>query len=145
MSACLLGVCCRYDGKSKAHEAILRLAEKHELIPVCPEQLGGLSTPRPPSEIQQGRVMNRLGQDVTAQYQKGAEEALRLCLLFHCDVAILKARSPSCGCGQVYDGSFSGVLVPGDGVTARLLRESGIRVLTEENINDIEECSGGGL
>ena len=98
VSACLLGVCCRYDGQSKANEAVLRLADKHELIPVCPEQLGGLPTPRPPSEIRQGRVINRMGQDVTAQYQKGAEEALRLCRLLHCDAAILKARSPSCGC-----------------------------------------------
>ncbi|MDO5327812.1 MAG: DUF523 domain-containing protein [Clostridia bacterium] len=145
VSACLLGVCCRYDGKSKGNEAVLRLAEKHELIPVCPEQLGGLPTPRPPAEIQRDRVINRLGQDVTAQYQKGAEEALRLCQLFHCELAVLKARSPSCGCGLVYDGCFSGTLVPGDGFAARLLRENGIKVLTEENVNDTEVRSGGGL
>ena len=145
MSACLLGVCCRYDGQSKANEAILRLADKHELIPVCPEQLGGLPTPRPPSEIRQGRVINRMGQDVTAQYQKGAEEALRLCRLLHCAAAILKARSPSCGCGQVYDGSFSGALVPGDGVTARLLRENGTKGFTEESISNMKGSSGGGL
>ena len=133
VSACLLGACCRYDGKSKANEAVLRLAEKHELIPVCPEQLGGLPTPRAPAEIRNGRVVNRRGEDVTRQYQKGAAETLRLCKLLHCDLAIFKARSPSCGCGQVYDGTFSGTLVPGDGIAARRFKEQGIPVLTEEN------------
>ena len=133
VSACLLGVCCRYDGKSKVSEAVLRLKEQHELIPVCPEQLGGLSTPRPPSEMLGGRVINCQGQDVTAPYEKGAAETLRLYRLLQCDAALLKARSPSCGHGQVYDGTFSGALVSGDGVTTRLLRENGIPVLTEED------------
>ena len=133
VSACLLGACCRYDGQSKANKAILALAEKHELIPVCPEQLGGLPTPRPPAEIREDRVVNSLGQDVTAQYEKGAAETLRLFALLKCELAVLKARSPSCGCGQIYDGSFSSVLIPGDGRAAALLKAHGISVLTEES------------
>ena len=133
VSACLLGVCCRYDGKSKPCEAVLRLIEKHELVPVCPEQLGGLPTPRAASEIQKdGRVRNREGRDVTREYALGAAECARLCKMLSCDLAILKSRSPSCGSGWVYDGSFSGVLVPGDGVTTRKLKALGIPVLTEE-------------
>ncbi len=131
VSACLLGCACRYDGGSKPCEAALRLAEKHELFPVCPEQLGGLPTPRPPAEIRGERVVSREGADVTAAYQKGAEEALRLCRLLRADGAVLKARSPSCGKGQVYDGSFSGALAPGDGIAARLLQAHGIPVWTE--------------
>ena len=133
VSACLLGVCCRYDGNSKCNEQVLRLSQKHELIPVCPEQLGGLPTPRPPAEIRDGRVINNIGQDVTAQYEKGAAEALRLYDLLHCDCALLKARSPSCGAEQVYDGAFTGTLIPGQGIAARLLSQRQITVLSEEN------------
>ena len=136
VSACLLGVCCRYDGNSKPCQAVMDLAKEHELIPVCPEQLGGLPTPRPPAEIQGGRVINREGRDVTAQYQKGAEEAARLVRLLGCDCAILKARSPSCGSGQVYDGSFSGTLVPGDGIAAGTLKTLGVRVISEQDLAD---------
>ena len=135
VSACLLGVRCRYDGESKACPAALDLAKEHELIPVCPEQLGGLPTPRTPAEIQGGRVVARDGRDVTQAYQKGAEETARLYQVLRCDCAILKARSPSCGCGQVYDGSFSGALVPGDGMTARALKERGVPVTTEEALD----------
>ena len=133
VSACLLGLCCRYDGMSKCNERVLLLSQKHELIPVCPEQLGGLPTPRPPAEIRDGRVVTRLGQDVTAQYEKGAAETLRLYDLLQCDCALLKARSPSCGPGAVYDGSFSGTLVPGSGVTAKALAGRQIPVLSEES------------
>ena len=133
VSACLLGLCCRYDGQSKRSDRVLRLMEKHELIPVCPEQLGGLPTPRPPAEIRNGRVINSLGQDVTAQYEKGAAEALRLYDLLHCDCALLKARSPSCGAEQVYDGAFSGTLISGQGVAAKLLSQHHITVLSEED------------
>ncbi len=133
VSACLLGVCCRYDGKSKSNDRVLRLAEKHELIPVCPEQLGGLPTPRPPAEIRNGRVISCTGLDVTAQYEKGAAETLRLCDLLHCDCALLKARSPSCGCETVYDGTFSGTLIPGRGIAVQLLSQPQITVLSEEN------------
>ncbi len=133
VSACLLGLCCRYDGQSKRSDRVLALAEKHELIPVCPEQLGGLPTPRAPAEIRNGRVINNQGRDVTAQYEKGATETLRLYDLLHCDCALLKARSPSCGAEQVYDGAFSGTLIPGQGIAAKLLSEHHITVLSEEN------------
>lgn len=135
ISACLLGVACRYDGKSRACPEAVRLLENYELIPVCPEQLGGLPTPRLPAEIQKnGRVISRTGDDVTAAYRRGAEETLGLCRLTGCRAAVLKANSPSCGCGQVYDGSFSGVLVPGSGITAQLLKDHGVRVLTEKDL-----------
>ena len=136
VSACLLGMSCRYDGRSKANETIVKLLEDENicLIPVCPEQAGGLATPRVPSEIRGDRVINQEGQDVTAQYQKGAEEALRLAGLYHCGLAILKERSPSCGCGQIYDGSFTKTLVAGDGRTAALLKEKGINVVGESDI-----------
>ena len=137
VSACLLGVCCRYDGKSKPCQAVLDLAKKHELIPVCPEQLGGLATPRPPAEIQGEYVRKQGGGDVTAQYQKGALEAARLYELLDCDAAILKARSPSCGLGLIYDGSFSGKLTVGNGVTAGLFLGKNIPVFTEETVDQI--------
>ena len=131
ISACLLGVRCRYDGGSKPQEPLLRLMEKYTLIPVCPEQLGGLPTPRLPSERIGAQVVMKDGTDVTAAYRRGAEEALRLARLFGCRRAVLKERSPSCGSGTIYDGSFSGRLTVGDGVTAALLRENGIAVCGE--------------
>ncbi len=136
VSACLLGVNCRYNGEPKADQRVLALLEKGvRLVPVCPEQLGGLPTPRPPAEIRaDGRVLTREGTDVTGEYRRGAGEALHLARLYRCRLAVFKARSPSCGKGQVYDGTFSGHPVPGDGVTARLLLENGLRVLTEEEI-----------
>ena len=133
ISACLLGVCCRYDGASKPHPLAAALAERHTLVPVCPEQLGGLPTPRPPAERRDGRVVTQSG-DVTEQYRRGAEETLKLCKLFGCEVAVLKERSPSCGHGQVYDGTFSGTLTAGDGVTAELLTVHGIPVYGESQI-----------
>ena len=134
VSACLLGVMCRYDGQSRPDEKVLGLLKNHVLVPVCPEQLGGLSTPRCPCEIRGDRVMSREGDDRTAEYEKGAQEALRLCRLFSCEAAVLKAKSPSCGLGCVYDGTFSGTLRPGDGVTAGLLKNSGVPVYTEKNL-----------
>ena len=133
ISACLLGVCCRYDGASKPHPLAAALAERHTLVPVCPEQLGGLPTPRPPAEQRDGRVVTQSG-DVTEQYRRGAEETLKLCKLFGCEVAVLKERSPSCGHGQVYDGTFSGTLTAGDGVTAELLMTHSIPVYGESQI-----------
>ena len=133
VSACLLGTPCRYDGASKANAAIMALQEGHTLVPVCPEVLGGLPTPRPPAERQEdGRIVNRAGADVTAQYQSGAQAALKLARQEGCTMAILKARSPSCGKGKIYDGSFSGNLVPGDGTAARCLSEAGVLVLDED-------------
>ena len=131
ISACLLGCRCRYDGASKPLPQIAALAERHTLVPVCPEQLGGLPTPRPPSERRGDRVVTRAGGDVTAQYRRGAEEALRLCRLLGCEAALLKERSPSCGSREIYDGTFTGTLTEGDGVTAELLRAQGIPVYGE--------------
>jgi len=137
VSACLLGVCCRYDGKSKPSESIIALAEEHQLIPVCPEQLGGLATPRPPAERQGDEIRRQDGGDVTKEYRKGAQEAARLYELLQCDCAILKSRSPSCGSGVIYDGSFTGSLREGDGVTAQLLKEKGIPVFSDEQEAEI--------
>ena len=137
VSACLLGLPCRYDGASKGHPLLPALLERHTLVPVCPEQLGGLPTPRPPAECQGERVVTQDGTDVTAQYHRGAREALALCRMFHCDAAVLKERSPSCGQGQIYDGSFSRHLIPGDGVTAALLRKNGILVYGESQIEEL--------
>lgn len=135
VSACLLGCPCRYDGKSKPNERVLALMERHTLIPICPEQMGGLSTPRSPAERKGGGVLTESGIDVTEQYRRGAEEALRLAKLYGCTHAILKERSPSCGSGQIYDGSFSRTLIPGDGVAAALLKAHGITVLGESEVN----------
>ena len=136
ISACLLGICCRYDGASKAHPLAAALARHHTLIPVCPEQLGGLSTPRPPAERRGDRVMTERG-DVTEQYRRGAEETLRLYRLLGCEAAVLKERSPSCGHGQIYDGTFSGALTVGDGVTAELLAANGVAVYGESRIQEL--------
>ena len=139
ISACLLGLSCRYDGKSKGLDkaVIEKLQGKHNLIPACPEQLGGLTTPRNPSErIGKGVFMNS-GEDVTAQYRHGAEQALMLARLFGCEAAILKERSPSCGCGEIYDGSFGGVLTAGDGVTAELFKAAGIPVYGESRVEEL--------
>ena len=133
ISECLLGVACRYDGGSKPlPEALLtRLTERYGLVPVCPEQLGGLETPRAPSERRGTRVVMNTGNDVTAQYVRGAEQALYVARRFGCMKALLKERSPSCGSGIIYDGSFSGALTEGYGVTAELLMRNGIAVLGE--------------
>ena len=137
ISACLLGCRCRYDGASKPQPWLEALAGRHTLVPVCPEQLGGLATPRPPAERRGGRVVTREGGDVTAQYRRGAEEALRLCRLLGCEAALLKERSPSCGSGTVYDGTFTGTLTAGDGVTAALLRAHSIPVYGESQIEEL--------
>lgn len=142
VSACLLGMYCRYDGKEQENSQVIKLiktAERHMLIPVCPEQAGGMMTPRLPSECRDGRVVNREGEDVTSFYEKGAEQALKLARLYHCDYAVLKERSPSCGKGTIYDGTFSGVLTGGDGVTAALLEKNGIRVFGESQIEELLE------
>lgn len=137
VSACLLGCRCRYDGASREHPLAKGLAERHTLVPVCPEQLGGLSTPRPPAERRDGLVVTRDGADVTEQYRRGAEEALRLCRGLGCEAAVLKERSPSCGCGEIYDGTFSGALTAGDGVTAELLRSGGVPVCGESQMEEL--------
>ena len=135
VSACLLGAACKYSGGDNLCPQVAAMAQDHALVPVCPEQLGGLPTPRTPAERQGDRVVTKDGRDVTDAYLQGAQETLKLAKLFGCDTAILKARSPSCGARAIYDGSFTGTVVPGDGVTAELLQASGIRVLTEAELD----------
>ena len=137
VSACLLGASCRYDGKAKPVKKVIALKEKYNLIPVCAEIMGGLPTPRIPCEIKNGRAVNRNGEDKTDEYVRGAEEVLRLARLFGCDTAVLKARSPSCGNGEIYDGSFSGRLISGDGICAELLKANGIKIFNETQISEI--------
>ena len=137
ISACLLGCACRYDGKSKPHPLAVELARRGLAVPVCPEQLGGLPTPRKPSERQGDRVVMADGRDVTAEYRRGAEEALHLARLYGCTAAVLKERSPSCGKGQIYDGTFTGTLTAGDGVTAELLTAGGVKVYGESELEKL--------
>jgi len=134
ISAYLLGCCCRYDGTAKTCLPAAELLTRYVVVPVCPEQLGGLPTPRPPAERQGERVMAKGGLDVTGPYRRGAEETLKLCRLLGCEAAVLKERSPSCGCGRIYDGTFSGTLTAGNGVTAELLMEHKIPVFGESQI-----------
>jgi uncharacterized protein YbbK (DUF523 family) len=134
VSACLTGVLCRYDGAAKECEKVIRLVAEEKAIPVCPEQLGGLPTPREPAEIIGNRVIRKDGVDVTEAFHRGAREALRIARIAGAKTAILKARSPSCGSGKIYDGSFTGRLVDGDGVFAKACKQAGIEVRTEEEI-----------
>ena len=135
VSACLLGLRCRYDGQSKPNAAVLALGEKYTLVPCCPEQLGGLPTPRSPSEWQGDRIVNRAGEDVTAEYLRGGGEAVNLARTLGCGAAVLKERSPACGSREIYDGSFSGILISGEGSAARALRAAGIPVYGESELD----------
>ncbi len=136
ISACLIGTNCKYNGKNNALEdaTLKALSEKYELIPVCPEAYGGLTTPRTPSERRGDRVVTADGIDVTEQFRKGANETLQMAQLFGVKLAILKENSPSCGCGTIYDGTFSLTLTAGDGVTAELLKKHGITVIGESKL-----------
>lgn len=146
ISACLLGINCKYNGGNNLTPKLLELLKEHTLIPVCPEQLGGLTTPRKPSEIKQGdgsmvlagkaEVKNNEGVVLTELFIKGAQETLKLAKLYQCTAAILKARSPSCGSGKIYDGTFSGAVKEGSGVAAQLLMDNGIIVMTEEDFEE---------
>lgn len=133
ISACLLGAECKYSGGSNAlpEDTLAALREKYKLIPVCPECCGGLTTPRAPSERRGDKVVSKTGADVTAQFQKGAQTALHLAEIFGARLAIFKENSPSCGSGTIYDGTFTGTLTHGDGVTAELLKKHGITVICE--------------
>ncbi len=139
VSACLLGVKCRYDGGCQTDENVLKLAEKHELIPVCPELFGGLGFPRPPVEIRDDGAVTRDETDVTEAFTLGAEETLRLARLLGCRCAVMKERSPSCGFGEIYDGTFSDRLTKGSGLTAALLDKNGIRVIGESDLSALDE------
>ncbi len=143
-SACLLGINCRYDGRTKSNSRLIEIAKDGSLIPVCPEQLGGQATPRPDAEIFGGdgsdvlagraKVIEPGGNDVTKNFVSGAEEVLKIARILGVKEVILKQRSPSCGCAQIYDGTFSKKIIKGDGVTAALLKQNGIKVITEEDV-----------
>jgi uncharacterized protein YbbK (DUF523 family) len=137
VSACLLGRPCRYDGRSKPCGKVIALKKRGdiEIIEICPEQLGGLSTPRIPCEIKDGKVFNKAGEDVTAEFELGAEKTLAIARENGVRVAILKQGSPSCGCKKIYDGTFSGNRITGEGVTARKLVENGIPVFDETEVS----------
>lgn len=137
MSACLMGVRCRYDGGTKVLPELSRLLERYQIVPVCGEVLGGMPTPRIPSERVGDKVLDRNGEDVTSQFRRGAEEVLHLAELYGARKALLKERSPSCGSGRIYDGSFSGQTTDGWGVTAELLRNSGIEVFGESRLIEL--------
>lgn len=146
VSACLLGLPTRYDLLSKPCDKILKLLKKNIIIPVCPEQLGGLGTPRPPSEIQGGKgwsgrekVINIEGKDVTEYFIRGAKLTVKIAKLLKVDLVILKSKSPSCGVHEVYDGTFTGNLVKGLGVTAWFLKKEGYHIIDENDsfLNDL--------
>ena len=134
VSACLAGIKCCYDGKDNANIKVIEMVKKGIAIPICPEQLGGLQTPRIPAEISEDRVLNIKGENVTSQFDKGAKETLYIAELANCHKAILKQNSPSCGYGKIYDGSHTGRIIEGMGLTARLLSQNGITILTEEDL-----------
>jgi uncharacterized protein YbbK (DUF523 family) len=135
VSACLLGVACTHRGESKANAAVQRLSAVARLIPVCPEVAGGLPIPRPTAELgPDGRVRTAAGDDVTDCYERGAQDAVRLARREGISRAVLKARSPSCGSRDIYDGTHTGVLIEGEGVTATALRRAGVVVISEEDL-----------
>ena len=136
VSDCLTGVKCRYNGTAFPCGQVIRLVETGEAVSVCPEILGGLATPRSPAEIVGEQVLTIDGENVSVQFHKGAEIALQIALNKGCTGAILKSRSPSCGVGQIYDGSFSGRLKAGSGIFTRLLVSKGISVRTEEDCHE---------
>lgn len=135
VSACLAGMFCRYNGEVEGDPRVEEMVRRGLAVPFCPEAMGGLSTPRNPCEIRDGRVFDNEGNDCTEQFERGAAEGLRLARMYGCTEAILKARSPSCGLGTIYDGSFSSTRIPGDGIFAKLLKENGFTIRTEEDLD----------
>ena len=137
VSACLLGYCCKYNGKHNLCEDLLKLEEKFDFVPICPEVMGGLPTPRVPSEIIGDKVINQEGIDVTDNYNRGAKMALDILKENNVKIAILKSKSPSCGMGKVYDGTFSHTLIDGNGITTKLFLDNGIKIYNENNFMDL--------
>jgi uncharacterized protein YbbK (DUF523 family) len=136
VSACLLGTNCKYNGKNNLNKPLLKLLEGHEVIPVCPELLGGLSCPRIPCEItSDGAVITAANENLTEAFLKGAKEAAKIADNNHIDLAILQKRSPSCGASLIYDGTFSGKLISGNGYFARELKRRNIPILEAESEN----------
>lgn len=136
VSACLLGVSCRYDGGAAADPRVVALAGRFALIPVCPEQLGGLPTPRQCVELCGGRAMSRDGADLTEAFVRGAEQAMHIARLTGARAAVLQPRSPSCGLDRVYDGTFSGTLVPGQGMFAARLERAGLVLFSPDDFDE---------
>lgn len=143
VSACLAGINCKYDGGNNRNEKILQLMTENEVVTVCPEQMGGLPTPRVPSEICNGVVTAKDGRIVDRAFREGAAKCLEIAFREQPDLIILQSRSPSCGVKQRYDGTFSGKLVDGAGVTAQLLIEHGFRVIDVEDIRRKHICREG--
>lgn len=137
VSACLLGNDCKYNGGNNYTPAVEDLKEHFEIVPVCPECFGGLEIPRPPSEIVGDRVLSKSGADVTDQYNAGAKECLYIAQELNCPLAVLKERSPSCGCGKIYDGTFTGTTIDGNGITTQLLLDNDIQVFGESQISKV--------
>lgn len=134
VSACLLGENCKYSGGNNENKAVLDYVKDHEIVPVCPEVMGGLPVPRMPAEIVNGVVRCRDGHSVDFEFRSGAVKALEIALNEKVDLAILQSRSPSCGVKAVYDGTFSGKIIPGEGVFAELLRKNGIQAVDAADI-----------
>lgn len=132
ISACLIGLNCKYDGGNNENKKLIEMMKEEDLIPVCPEQLGGLKTPRAGARRKENKVITREGIDVTKEYKKGAEEVLKLAQKLNIKKAILKSKSPSCGVDEIYDQKFTASLVKRDGVTAELLRKNGIQVVSSD-------------
>lgn len=139
VSACLLGENCKYSGGNNKNDKVIALGKKHKLIPICPECFAQLPIPRPPAEIVGTKVFNKLGEDITEQFKDGAEKALYVAEETGCQTAVLKERSPSCGFGEIYDGSFTGKTIRGNGITAQLLYDNGITIYGESNVDKIED------
>jgi len=137
VSSCLYGETCRYDGKANYCDSIEKLKEFCNFIPSCAECLGGLSTPRTPCEIINGKVISKTGEDLTKAFVDGAKQVLKIANDNNCTFALLKQRSPSCGNGLIYDGSFSGIVIPGDGVTSALLKKNGLKVFNETDVDGL--------
>ena len=139
VSACLLGDNVKYDGKNNKNDELIDFLKNHEVIKVCPEVLGGLSIPRIPSEIRNNKVINKDNIDVTKEFILGAEKTLEIVKENNIKLAILKKNSPSCGSGTIYDGTFTHTKISGDGITAKLLKENGIKIFNEDNYMEIKE------
>lgn len=138
VSACLLGESCKYNGGNNKNKDVIKLSEKHTLIPVCPEKLAGLITPREPCERIGEKVLNKIGEDVTEEFYDGAEKTLYVAEEAGCQIAVMKERSPSCGFGKIYDGTFSGKIVNGNGVASDLLYKNGITVIGETQLEKLK-------
>lgn len=134
VSACLLGINCKYNGKNNKNNKVIEYIKDKYVIPICPEDFGGLSTPRIPSEINNNKVINKDGINVTDNFNNGAYKVLEIAKSLNIKKAILKQKSPSCGCGKIYDGTFKNNIINGDGITTKLLKENNIEVITEEDL-----------